>query len=88
MLRTSSSLLHLVRPSAVNVELLPRIEGALEAAFRACAVGPQAPPRFVKAQRYALFPGGNRLRPQLCLIAALACGDRRPAVADAAAAAI
>jgi len=65
-----------------------RIEQALEFAFRTSATSPDAPPRLVKAQHYALFPGGGRLRPQLCLVASIASGDRRPAVADAAAAAV
>jgi geranylgeranyl diphosphate synthase type II len=68
--------------------LAPRVEHALDVAFRTCAVGPGCPPRLHDAQRYALFPGGGRLRPQLCLVAAIACGDGLPEVADAAAAAI
>jgi geranylgeranyl diphosphate synthase type II len=35
-----------------------------------------------------VFPGGARLRPSLCLTVALANGDARPEVADAAAAAL
>lgn len=42
----------------------------------------------MEAVRHAVFPGGGRLRPQLCLSVALACGDGAPALADAAAAAI
>ena len=38
--------------------------------------------------RYAVFPGGARIRPRLCLAVAAACGDDDPALADAAAAAI
>jgi geranylgeranyl diphosphate synthase type II len=71
-----------------ELRLLERIEHALELAFRTCAAGPGCPPKLAEAQSYALFPGGSRLRPQLCLVAAIACGDARPAVADAAAAAI
>jgi geranylgeranyl diphosphate synthase type II len=71
-----------------DLGLLTRVEGALEAAFRACATGPGCPPRLAEAQRYALFPGGARLRPQLCLLTAVACGDARPALAEAAAASI
>jgi geranylgeranyl diphosphate synthase type II len=72
----------------VDLALPARVEGALEAAFRICATGPGCPPRLAEAQRYALFPGGARLRPQLCLLTAVACGDARPALADAAAASI
>jgi geranylgeranyl diphosphate synthase type II len=49
---------------------------------------PGCPPRLRDAIRYAVFPGGARIRPRLCLSVAEACGDDRPAAADAAAAAI
>lgn len=65
-----------------------RVEQALERWFAACAVGARCPPRLADAQRYALFPGGGRLRPQLCLVTAMACGDARPTAADAAAASV
>jgi len=38
--------------------------------------------------RHAVFPGGARIRPQLCLAVAKACGDDAPALSDAAAVAI
>jgi geranylgeranyl diphosphate synthase type II len=64
-----------------------RIERALEGALaRTAGVG--APPKLVSAFRHAVFPGGARIRPQLALAVAAACGDRRPALADAAAASI
>jgi geranylgeranyl diphosphate synthase type II len=71
-----------------NVGLSARIEAALEAAFRTCAAGLGCPPRLAEAQHYALFPGGARLRPQLCLLTAVACGDPHPSLAEAAAASI
>jgi geranylgeranyl diphosphate synthase type II len=37
---------------------------------------------------YAVFPGGARIRPQLCLAVASACGDDDPALSNAAACAI
>lgn len=75
--------------TSLDLEALhARVEAALERAFDAVAVGPGCPPRLADAQRYALFPGGARFRPQLCLVTAIACGDRRPAIADAAAASI
>ena len=46
------------------------------------------PPQLAGAIRHAVFPGGARIRPQLCLAVAGACGDDDPALADAAAAAI
>lgn len=64
-----------------------RIEQALDAAV-AHAEAPGAPPRLAEAIRYAVFPGGHRIRPRLCLSVARACGDDDPMAADAAAAAI
>ena len=46
-----------------------KIEQALdEALSRAEASG--APPRLASALRYAVFPGGARIRPRLCLAVA------------------
>ncbi|TXN21400.1 polyprenyl synthetase family protein, partial [Methylobacterium sp. WL19] len=64
-----------------------RIEQALDAAV-AHAEAPGAPPLLAEAIRYAVFPGGHRIRPRLCLSVARACGDDDPAASDAAAAAI
>lgn len=46
------------------------------------------PPLLARAVRYAVFPGGARMRPKLCLAVAAACGDDDPKLAAAAAAAI
>lgn len=64
-----------------------RIETALGAALRS-AQGPAAPARLAAALAYAVTPGGARIRPTILLSVALACGDDRPALADAAAAAL
>lgn len=64
-----------------------RIEQALEAAVARAEV-PGAPAKLAAALRYAVFPGGARIRPRLCLAVAGACGDDDPALADAAATAI
>ena len=64
-----------------------RIERTLDNAV-AYAEAPGAPPRLAEAIRYAVFPGGHRIRPRLCLAVAAACGDDDPAAAEAAAAAI
>ena len=64
-----------------------RIEQALDAALR-LGESKAAPPRLVAATRHAVFPGGARIRPRLCLAVAWACGDDRPLLADAAAVAI
>ena len=50
--------------------------------------GAGAPPLLASALHYAVFPGGHRIRPQLCLAVALACGDQDPEAANAAAASI
>jgi geranylgeranyl diphosphate synthase type II len=64
-----------------------RIRSALEEAIARAEVD-NAPPRLVAALRHAVFPGGARVRPQLCLAVAEACGDDDEALADSAAAAI
>ncbi len=46
------------------------IDEALEAAV-ASATGPSTPPTLAKALRHAVFPGGGRLRPQLCLLVSI-----------------
>ena len=61
-----------------------RIEGALEQAV-ALASASGAPPLLAGALRYAVFPAGHRIRPQLCLAVAQACGDPDPVATDAAA---
>jgi len=64
-----------------------RIEQTLSAALTR-AEAPGCPPRLAAAIRYAVFPGGARIRPRLCLGVASACGEDDPRVAEAAAAAI
>ena len=64
-----------------------RIEAALEAAVS----GPEAaeaPPRLAAAIRHAVFPGGARVRPQLCLAVGAACGAELPSLVEAAAVAV
>jgi geranylgeranyl diphosphate synthase type II len=66
---------------------MSRIEQALTAAV----VGADAsgcPPKLAEALRYAVFPGGSRLRPRLCMAVASACGDGCPEATDAASAAV
>jgi len=69
------------------VQTTLRIEDALQTAIRA-SQGPGAPPLLASALHYAVFPGGHRIRPRLCLSVARACGDGDPLAADSAAAAI
>jgi geranylgeranyl diphosphate synthase, type II len=66
---------------------MTRIERSLSQAL-GMAQGPEVPPCLNAAMRYAVFPGGARIRPRLSLAVARACCDDRPALAAAAAAAI
>lgn len=65
-----------------------RIDRALEETLIEAARGPLCPPGLDQAVRYAVFPGGARIRPQICLAVSEACGEDQPVVTDAAAAAI
>ncbi len=64
-----------------------RIDAAMTSAI-ALGQGHGAPPRLAAALQYAVTPGGARIRPTILLSVALACGDDRPGVTDAAAAAL
>ena len=60
-----------------------RINAALRSAIEAAA-GPACPPKLAEAIHYAVFPGGHRIRPRLCLAVANAHADSDPLVVDAA----
>jgi geranylgeranyl diphosphate synthase, type II len=66
---------------------ISRIEQSLAAAI---GMGEDAscPPKLAGAIRHAVFPGGARIRPQLCLAVARACGEDDPLLADATAVAL
>ena len=64
-----------------------RIERTLEAALRRAQAEP-SPARLGSALGHALFPGGARVRPALCLAVAQACEADLPPLSEAAAAAI
>lgn len=69
------------------MDISQRIELALDATVtRATSSG--CPKQLAAALSYAVFPGGARVRPRLCLAVATACGDEFPLLADSAAAAI
>lgn len=69
------------------MDTLARIEEALQSALAPIeATG--SPPKLAAAMRHAVFPGGARIRPQLCLAVARACGDDDPALSNAGAAAV
>ena len=64
-----------------------RIDQAIARALQS-AEARGAPPRLAAAIRHAVLPGGARIRPQLTLAVAAACGDDAPELADGAAAAL
>lgn len=63
-----------------------RIERALELALDAAAT--DGPPQLASAMHYAVFPGGARVRPRLCVAVAEAAGGGSPELVDATAAAL
>lgn len=69
------------------MDISARIEAAIGKAIAQGQAG-AAPPKLASALDYAVTPGGARIRPTICLHVALACGDDRPDLADAAATAI
>ena len=68
-------------------DLAPRIEAAIDRALAHATRG-TPPGRLAAALDYAVRPGGARIRPTICLSAAVACGDPAPGAVDAAATAI
>ncbi|MEM7295831.1 MAG: polyprenyl synthetase family protein [Pseudomonadota bacterium] len=64
-----------------------RIEQAIEMAIRGAERRP-SPSQLASALRYAVTPGGARIRPTILMSVASACGDDRPALADASAVAL
>ncbi len=71
----------------IDQALNQSIEQALTTAVEH-AQSPGCPAKLAAAMRDAVFPGGARLRPRLCLAVACSIGDDDPAIADAAAASI
>ena len=69
------------------MDVAARIESSLADAVL-CAEATGSPPRLAAALRHAVFPKGARIRPRLTLAVAGACGDDKPGLSSAAAAAI
>jgi geranylgeranyl diphosphate synthase type II len=69
------------------MDLPERIETGLQLALR-LATANGCPPLLAKGLRHAVFPGGARIRPRLCLAVSAARGDPDPQAANAAAVAI
>ncbi len=60
-----------------------RIDAALGRSLASVA-GPACPPKLAEAIQYAVFPGGHRIRPRLCLAVANAHVGSDPYIVDAA----
>lgn len=69
------------------MDVTTRIESELNTIL-GLTEGSACPPGLASALRYAVFPGGARIRPRLCLAVAAACGDDEPSASDTAAASI
>ena len=69
------------------MKAITRIEQLLAQAL-AAAEDDSCPPKLAAAVHHAVFPGGARIRPQLCLAVAQACGQDDQALSEAAAVAI
>ena len=66
-----------------------RLDAATAAVIlRAQGGSADAPTKLASALHYAVTPGGARIRPTILLSVAMACGDDRPRVSDAAAVAL
>jgi geranylgeranyl diphosphate synthase type II len=68
--------------------VVARVTVAIRSALMRMVSPTTTPPHLARALEHAVFPGGGRLRPQLCVLASIATGDHDSASADAAAAAI
>ncbi|MGR3802571.1 polyprenyl synthetase family protein [Marinibacterium profundimaris] len=67
--------------------IVDRIEASIGRALE-IPQGGLAPAALAEALPYAVLPGGARIRPTILMSVALACGDDRPELSDAAAAAL
>lgn len=69
------------------MKISDRIETAINTAIRQ-GQGGLAPNKLAAALDYAVKPGGARIRPTILMSVAMACGDDRPQLTNAAAAAL
>jgi geranylgeranyl diphosphate synthase type II len=65
-----------------------RIEAAISKAVAVGRGDVVMPPKLASALEYATAPGGARIRPKILMSVAIACGDNKPEISDAAAAAL
>lgn len=67
------------------------VESRIECALMSALVSsrePDCPPRLADAVQHAVFPGGARIRPKLCLAVAASCGASPSTALDAVAASL
>ncbi|MCY4304970.1 MAG: polyprenyl synthetase family protein [Aestuariivita sp.] len=65
------------------MSLMARIETAIREVLQQQQLS-KAPPKLAESLDYALFPGGARIRPTICMSVAMACGDDQPKLTNAA----
>ena len=70
------------------MSITARLDAATALVMARAMGGADAPRKLASALHYAVTPGGARIRPTILLSVAMACGDDRPALADAAAVAL
>jgi geranylgeranyl diphosphate synthase type II len=70
------------------MSITARLDAATAQVLARAMGGVDSPGRLASALHYAVTPGGARIRPTILLSVAMACGDDRPALADAAAVAL
>ena len=70
------------------MSITARLDAATASVIARAMGGADAPSKLASALHYAVTPGGARIRPTILLSVAMACGDDRPALADAAAVAL
>lgn len=70
------------------MSITARLDATTASVLDRAMAGADAPARLAAALRYAVIPGGARIRPTILLSVAMACGDDRPELADAGAVAL
>ncbi len=70
------------------MSITARLDAATASALARAMGGADAPSKLASALHYAVTPGGARIRPTILLSVAMACGDDRPRLSDAAAVAL
>ena len=70
------------------MSIMARLDAATASVLERAMGGADAPSKLASALHYAVTPGGARIRPTILLSVAMACGDDRPKLSDAAAVAL